>query len=208
MDPKSQKVKLNDGHFIPVLGFGTYAPPEVTVVVWGWDINSSGCTWAEGTWVVKHWAPVWLWVGHVVPPTWLEQFPLKEEKTFSFHSASWSEAVLTCRLLWVSFQFLSLSQIGRRGETQLSRILSAALLWRWLQWWGLSVYLINSITLSSFQKAMTQRYIWGGRSCRWVEWKIMGMNCFDTVECLLDGRQETLQLCFASYFCFCLKFYS
>ena len=43
MDPKGQKVKLNDGHFIPVLGFGTYAPPEVTVVVWGWDINSSGC---------------------------------------------------------------------------------------------------------------------------------------------------------------------
>ena len=35
MDLKSQKVKLNDGHFIPVLGFGTYAPPEVTVVVWG-----------------------------------------------------------------------------------------------------------------------------------------------------------------------------
>ncbi|KAG5201542.1 hypothetical protein JEQ12_004305 [Ovis aries] len=29
MDPKSQRVKLNDGHFIPVLGFGTYAPPEV-----------------------------------------------------------------------------------------------------------------------------------------------------------------------------------
>ena len=34
MDPKRQ-VKLNDGHFIPVLGFGTYAPPEVTVVVVG-----------------------------------------------------------------------------------------------------------------------------------------------------------------------------
>ncbi|XP_070223059.1 dihydrodiol dehydrogenase 3 isoform X4 [Bos mutus] len=29
MDPKSQRVKLNDGHFIPVLGFGTYAPLEV-----------------------------------------------------------------------------------------------------------------------------------------------------------------------------------
>ncbi|KAI4538166.1 hypothetical protein MG293_011569 [Ovis ammon polii] len=28
MDPQSQKVKLNDGRFIPVLGFGTYAPPE------------------------------------------------------------------------------------------------------------------------------------------------------------------------------------
>ncbi|XP_069403991.1 dihydrodiol dehydrogenase 3 isoform X1 [Ovis canadensis] len=29
MDPKGQRVKLNDGHFIPVLGFGTFAPPEV-----------------------------------------------------------------------------------------------------------------------------------------------------------------------------------
>ena len=43
VDLKSQKVKLNDGHFIPVLGFGTYAPQEVTVLVVGWDINSSGC---------------------------------------------------------------------------------------------------------------------------------------------------------------------
>ncbi|KAM6215176.1 aldo-keto reductase family 1 member C1-like [Rhynchocyon petersi] len=29
MDLKSQRVKLNDGHFMPVLGFGTYAPAEV-----------------------------------------------------------------------------------------------------------------------------------------------------------------------------------
>ncbi|XP_008592820.1 PREDICTED: aldo-keto reductase family 1 member C4-like [Galeopterus variegatus] len=29
MDPKRQNVKLNDGHFIPALGFGTCAPPEV-----------------------------------------------------------------------------------------------------------------------------------------------------------------------------------
>uniref|UniRef100_A0A5F5PZ57 NADP-dependent oxidoreductase domain-containing protein n=1 Tax=Equus caballus TaxID=9796 RepID=A0A5F5PZ57_HORSE len=29
MDPKGWRVKLNDGHFIPVLGFGTYAPEEV-----------------------------------------------------------------------------------------------------------------------------------------------------------------------------------
>ncbi|XP_014639176.1 PREDICTED: prostaglandin F synthase 1-like isoform X2 [Ceratotherium simum simum] len=29
MDPKCWRVKLNDGHFIPVLGFGTYAPEEV-----------------------------------------------------------------------------------------------------------------------------------------------------------------------------------
>ena len=35
MDLKSQKVKLNDGHFIPVLGFGTAAPEEVRVVVVG-----------------------------------------------------------------------------------------------------------------------------------------------------------------------------
>ena len=47
MDPKSQRVKLNDGHFIPVLGFGTYAPLEVTVAVVGRDINSSGCNMSE-----------------------------------------------------------------------------------------------------------------------------------------------------------------
>uniref|UniRef100_F7HVK2 NADP-dependent oxidoreductase domain-containing protein n=1 Tax=Callithrix jacchus TaxID=9483 RepID=F7HVK2_CALJA len=29
MDPRCQRVELNDGHFMPVLGFGTYAPPEV-----------------------------------------------------------------------------------------------------------------------------------------------------------------------------------
>ncbi|KAL0627898.1 Aldo-keto reductase family 1 member C4 [Plecturocebus cupreus] len=29
MDPTPQRVKLNDGNFMPVLGFGTYAPPEV-----------------------------------------------------------------------------------------------------------------------------------------------------------------------------------
>ncbi|XP_014639180.1 PREDICTED: aldo-keto reductase family 1 member C23-like protein [Ceratotherium simum simum] len=29
MDPKVWRVELNDGHFIPVLGFGTYAPEEV-----------------------------------------------------------------------------------------------------------------------------------------------------------------------------------
>ena len=47
VDLKSQKVKLNDGHFIPVLVYGTCAPPEVTVVIWNWDINSSGCNMSE-----------------------------------------------------------------------------------------------------------------------------------------------------------------
>ena len=35
MDPKCQCLELHDGHFVPVLGFGTYAPEEVTVVGWG-----------------------------------------------------------------------------------------------------------------------------------------------------------------------------
>lgn len=35
MSSKQQHVKLNDGHFIPALGFGTYKPEEVrTVVLW------------------------------------------------------------------------------------------------------------------------------------------------------------------------------
>ncbi|XP_040104725.1 prostaglandin F synthase 1 isoform X4 [Oryx dammah] len=29
METQGQRVKLNDGHFIPILGFGTYAPEEV-----------------------------------------------------------------------------------------------------------------------------------------------------------------------------------
>ncbi|XP_021564482.1 aldo-keto reductase family 1 member C3 homolog [Carlito syrichta] len=29
MDSRHQCVELNDGHFMPVLGFGTYAPPQV-----------------------------------------------------------------------------------------------------------------------------------------------------------------------------------
>jgi hypothetical protein len=34
MNSKHQQVKLNDGHFIPGLGFGTYTPEEVTLAVW------------------------------------------------------------------------------------------------------------------------------------------------------------------------------
>lgn len=30
MNSKAQKMELNDGHSIPVLGFGTYATEEVT----------------------------------------------------------------------------------------------------------------------------------------------------------------------------------
>lgn len=32
MSSKQQCVNLNDGHVIPVLGFGTYAPEEVTIL--------------------------------------------------------------------------------------------------------------------------------------------------------------------------------
>ena len=62
----------------------------------------------------------------MVPLARLEPYPMKGEIAFSLHSASGSEAVLTCRLLWVSFQFPSLSQIGRRGETWLWRTLTVS----------------------------------------------------------------------------------
>jgi hypothetical protein len=35
MDSKHRCVELNDGHVIPVLGFGTYASETVTTVVLG-----------------------------------------------------------------------------------------------------------------------------------------------------------------------------
>ena len=58
--------------------------------------------------------------------TRLEPCLMKEERASSFHSASRSEVVLTCRLLWVPLQFPSLSQFGRRGETWPSRSLTVS----------------------------------------------------------------------------------
>ena len=58
--------------------------------------------------------------------TRLEPCPMKEERAYSLHSASRSEAVLTCILLWVPLQFPSLSQFGRRGETWPSRSLTVS----------------------------------------------------------------------------------
>ena len=58
--------------------------------------------------------------------TRLEPCPMKEERASSLHSASRSEAVLTCILLWVPLQFPSLSQFGRRGETWSSRSLTVS----------------------------------------------------------------------------------
>ncbi|XP_053428063.1 aldo-keto reductase family 1 member C3 [Nycticebus coucang] len=44
MDLQHRRVKLNDGHYMPVLGFGTYAPPEVdkskTVEATKWAIEA------------------------------------------------------------------------------------------------------------------------------------------------------------------------
>ena len=93
--------------------------------------------------------------------TRLEPCPVKGERVSSLHSASGPEAVLTCRLLWIPLQFPSLSQLGRRDETQLSRTLTVShfalrviVMARFLY-----LYFINSRTISSFQKDMTQRSI-------------------------------------------------
>ena len=56
----------------------------------------------------------------------IELCPVKGEGACHLHFASGFEAVLTCRLLWVSPQFLSLSQLGRRGETWLLRSLTVS----------------------------------------------------------------------------------
>lgn len=57
MISKTQKMKLNDGHYIPVLGFGTYTTEEVMGVVLGWrfGINTrmevtSSCAILVGFW--------------------------------------------------------------------------------------------------------------------------------------------------------------
>ena len=62
----------------------------------------------------------------MVSLTGLEPHPVKGKRASSLHSASGSEAVLTCRLLWVSLQFPSLPQLCRRGETLVSRTLTVS----------------------------------------------------------------------------------
>ena len=70
---------------------------------------------------------------------------------------------------------------------------------------GVSLYI--SLVPEHFpsSKDMIQRSIWGGRSWRWGDWKIMGENCFSTVGYLLSSRAETLQLYFSLYFSFYLE---
>ena len=90
----------------------------------------------------------------------IELCPVKEEGACHLHFASGFEAVLTCRLLWVSLQFLSLSQLGRRGETWLSRSLTVSCFaLRAIEMAGFSVYFISSRTLTSFKNDVTQRSI-------------------------------------------------
>lgn len=43
MSSKTQKMELNDGHHIPVLGFGTYVTEEVTGVVLGLRTGMNTC---------------------------------------------------------------------------------------------------------------------------------------------------------------------
>ena len=62
----------------------------------------------------------------MVPLTRLEPYPVKGKRASGLHSASGSEAVLTCRLLWVPLQFPSLSQLSRSSETLLSRTLTVS----------------------------------------------------------------------------------
>ena len=62
----------------------------------------------------------------MVPLTRLEPCLVKEERASNLHSASGSEAVLTCRFLWVPLQFPSLSQLSRSSETLLSRSLTVS----------------------------------------------------------------------------------
>ena len=63
-------------------------------------------------------------VGSFGSLTRLELWPMTEERASSLHSASRSEAVLTCRLLWVPLQFPSLFQLGRRGDLAVKKTVS------------------------------------------------------------------------------------
>ena len=124
MYPRGQTVKLSDSYFIPFLGFGSAETKEVTEVIWGWGINSSGCNMSRrdlgcqalGSWVTLE--------GSHGSTNQARTMPCErgESTQSSLCIRVWGCAHR--RLPWVPLQFPPLFQLGRRGETWLSRSLT------------------------------------------------------------------------------------
>lgn len=133
-------------------------------------------TWVEGTSVVKHWVPVWLWENHVVLLTRLEPCPVKGERISSLHSASGSEAVLTCRLLWVSPSFCFFLSFAEEVILGCQDHWLSVLFWGRLQQPGFSMYFISSRTLTSFKKRCDPE--------KYLRWKVLRMRWIGT-----NGRE-------------------
>ena len=140
MNPKGQRAKLNDGHFIPVLGFGTAEAKEVTEVVWSWDINSSGCNMSERD------------LGCQALSFWLAPLATNQARTMSCEKGESIQSSLCIRIWGCAHLQITL------GSPPVSTSFPD-LLWGGLQWWGFSVYLISS-KICSFWKDTTQRNIW------------------------------------------------
>lgn len=125
--------------------------------------------------------------------------PCERGESIQSSSASGSEAVLTCRFLWVPLQFPSLSQLSRSSETLLSRTLTVSCFsLRGLQWPGFSVYFSSFRTPSSFQKTRPRE--------KYLRYKVLKMQWLKTngrellfyySVCLVPGQTHcSCSLCF------------
>ena len=130
MDLKGQKVKLNDGYFIPVLRFGTYAPSEVTVLVVGWDINSSGCDMSKRDLGCQALSSCVTLGGSRGSTNQARNMPCERGESIqsSLCIRAWGCAHLQITLGFP--QFLFLSQLCRRGDSWLSRSLAVCFVLR------------------------------------------------------------------------------
>lgn len=151
MDLNLQRVALNDGHFILVLGFGTYAPAEVSwVALWlrgqrKIDLGRVGNPRCEVT------QSMWLQISL--------DFPFHKAGTNLFTICSawhilWSPADELILLLDRSishFKKEKKKSMLNKVACQFARRVFVC------SWSGFSAFLYNSRNVSSFQYAMIQR---------------------------------------------------
>ena len=164
MYPRGQRVKLSDSHFIPFLGFGSAETKEITEVIWGWGINSSGCNMSRrdlGCQALSSWVTL----GGSHDST-------NQARTMPCERGESTQSSLCIRVWSCAHRQITL------GSPPVSTSFPA-----WQKWWDSAVKITDCQLLcfesfcngqvslyvlfqnsSSFQKSMTQRSIWGGKS--------------------------------------------
>lgn len=154
---------------------------------------------------------MWLWEGHVVPLTRLEPCLVKGERASNLHSASGSEAVLTCRFSQVPLQFPSTPSLLEAVRLCCpEHWLSAASLWGDCNGQVSLYILVVSRTPSSFRKRHDlEKYfeVQGPEKMQWLKTNGEGIAFLLRVSAWSQARHTAAAVVFFLYFHFCDYFF-